>query len=80
MTDAVNLSLLLLIDERRFDVEGKPDHMILTASQRNELLDYLYSEFPPLKNELAGKPGYDFVKQAALIQSFLSGPYKSSDR
>ncbi len=80
MADALNLSLLLLIDERRFDVEGKPDHMVFTASQRDELLNYLYSEFPSLKNVQAGKPGYNFVKQAALIQSFLSGPYKSSDR
>ncbi len=72
MTVAVNLSLLLL---NRTNAEGKPD-MILSVEERHSLLDYLNSKFP-----VTGDPGTighsgDFVKQAALIRSFLSGVYK----
>ncbi|HYK92312.1 MAG TPA: hypothetical protein VE398_26360 [Acidobacteriota bacterium] len=73
MTDAVNLSLSLLI---RTDAEGKPSDLILSREERHSLLSYLNSEFPVGGNP--GAIGYsgDFVKQAAMIRSFLSGGYK----
>ncbi len=72
MTDAVNLSLSLLI---RTDADGKTSD-ILGPEERHSLLTYLNSQFP-----VGGGPGTigysdDFVKQAALIRSFLSGGYK----
>ncbi len=73
MTDAVNLSLSLLI---RDDAEGKPTELILSPEERHSLLGYLNSLFPVGEN--TGAIGYsgDFTKQAALIRSFLSGGYR----
>jgi hypothetical protein len=78
--EVVNLSLLQLIDESRTDLQGKPDHLILTKAQQDELLDYLHSQFPTLKIKQTDMPTGDFVKQAALIESFLAGKYKPADR
>ncbi len=72
MTVAMNLSLLLL---NRTDAEGKPD-MILSAEERHSLLDYLNSKFPLKEDAGTIGPSGDFVKQAALIRSFLNGGYK----
>ncbi len=73
MTDAVNLSLSLLI---RTDADGKPSGIILGPEERHSLLAYLNSLFPVGEN--TGAIGYseDFTKQAALIRSFLSGGLK----
>ncbi len=66
MTDAVNLSLLLLI---RKGGEGESSQIILGQEERHSLLTYLDSLFP-----VTGAIGnsVDFTKQAALIRSFLS--------
>ncbi len=66
MTDAVNVSLLLL----RSDGEGESGQTGLTQEERHSLLTYLNSQFP-----VTGAVGdsVDFTKQAALIRSFLSG-------
>ncbi len=70
MTDAVKLSLLLLM---RNGGEGEASHIILTQEERHSLLTYLNSQFP-----VSGALGnsVDFAKQAALIRSFLSGGYE----
>jgi hypothetical protein len=79
MTDAVNLSLALLVDEGRTNTEGKPDHLILRKAQIAELLDYLYARFPSLKDNNGVARSGDFLKQAALIHAFLSGGYRPAD-
>ena len=79
MTEALDHSLSRLIDPRRMDLEGKPDHLVLARAQRDELLEILRSQFPSLKDEQPSKRSGDFVRQAALIQSFLSGKYKPAD-
>jgi len=79
MTDALIDSLAQLIDPRRMDADGNPDHLILTREQRDALLDSLHSEFPNLELERTSKRSGDFVKHAALIQLFLSGNYKPAD-
>ncbi len=79
ITDAVNLSLDLLIDNGHVNEQGKPDHLILKKAQIEDLLDYLYQYFPSLKDNHGPEPSSDFVKQAALIQSFLTGSYKPAD-
>ena len=78
MTDALNLSLGLLVDEDRKNAEGQPDHLILTQSDVKKLLEYLYERFPDLKNSQATLSG-DFTKQAAIIKSFLNRGYKTVD-
>jgi hypothetical protein len=71
MTDALNLSLSLLVDQSHKDAQGKPDRLILTHTEKISLLDYLHSQFPTLSYEKA--VGYsDFATQAALIESFLN--------
>ncbi len=80
ITEALNISLSLLVDGTRKNPDGKPDHIILSREERDELLDYLHARFPNLANEQAGGNSGDFVQQAALIQSFLSGEYKPADR
>ncbi len=71
MTDALNLSLSLLVDRSHTDPEGKSDRLILTHAQKISLMDYLRSEFPTLSYEKAIGHS-DFVKQAALIESYLN--------
>jgi len=61
------------------DSEVNPDHMILTKSQRDSLLDYLRSKFPSLATEKETAQSGDFVQQAILIRSFLAGKYKSAN-
>lgn len=80
ITEALNISLSLLVDGTRANTDGKPDHIILSRAERDELLEYLHAQFPNLTNEQAGGSSDDFVQQAALIQSFLSGSYKPADR
>ena len=79
MTDALIESLVDLIDPRRMDVDGKPNRLILTRDQIDALLENLQSAFPNLKLEQSSSRSGDFAKQAALIQSFLSGDYKPAD-
>jgi hypothetical protein len=76
----LEISLSLLIDESRTDSQGKPDHMILSQEQKDELMDFLHSQFPELKGGQVGKYSGDFVKQAALVEAFLAGKYKPADR
>ncbi len=71
MTDALNVSLSLLVDRSHTDAEGKADRLILTHAQKMSLIDYLHSQFPSLSYEKA-IGGSDFIKQAALIESFLN--------
>ncbi len=78
MTSALNLTLDLLIDEDRPNAQGKPDHLILKKEQVNDLLDYLSTRFPALRDSQVGISG-DFAKQAALIQKFLTGGYRPAD-
>ncbi len=78
--EALTISLSLLVDGTRTNPDGKPDHMILSRAERDELLEYLHAQFPNLANEQAGSSSGDFVQQAVLIQSFLSGAYKPADR
>ena len=79
MTQALNISLSLLVDESRKNADGKPDHLILTRTQRDGLLNYLTSKFPSLEKEKKIKHSGDFMEQVLLIQSFLTGNYKPSD-
>ena len=72
MTDALNVSLSLLVDRSHTDSEGKPDRLILTREQRISLRDYLHSQFPTLSDEKPAEPSDDFIKQAALIRSYLN--------
>jgi hypothetical protein len=78
--EALNISLSLLVDGTRTDPDGKPDHIILSRAERDELLDYLHVQFPNLTNERTGGSSDNFVQQAALIRSFLSDKYKPADR
>ncbi len=80
MSDALNLTLGLLVDAGRTNTEGKPDHLILRQAQIKDLLDYLQARFPVLKDnqKTAGLSG-DFVKQAASIQAFLTSGYRPED-
>ncbi len=75
MNEALNLSLSLLIDQKHTDAQGRPDRLILTHEQKISLTDYLHSRFPTLSDETSIGHSDDFIKQAALIQSFLSGNY-----
>ncbi|HYK90201.1 MAG TPA: hypothetical protein VE398_15605 [Acidobacteriota bacterium] len=77
MTDALNLSLSLLLDQNHTDPEGKPDLLILTRDQRTSLMDFLRLKFPTLSDEKGSGHSDDFIKQAAVIQSFLAGNYSS---
>ena len=76
---AVDASLALLLDSR-LDADGKHDHLLLTAAQRDGLLNYLYARFPILKISMTGSDPGNFTQQVARIQSFLSGRYKPSDQ
>lgn len=80
MTDALNLSLMLLVDESRTDEQGRLDHLVLRKAQIKELLDYMYARFPSLHedNKKDARSG-SFIKQAALIQAFLTGSYRPAD-
>jgi hypothetical protein len=78
MTDDLNLSLGLLVDEDRKNAEGQPDHLILMRDEVKRLLGYLYERFPDLKNNQTAPAG-DFAKQAALIKSFLNRGYKTTE-
>ncbi len=71
MTDALTVSLSLLVDQNHKDPEGKPDRLILTHAQRISLLDYLQLQFPTLSDEKSTAASDDFLKQAALVQSYL---------
>jgi hypothetical protein len=81
MTDALNLSLGLLIDDSRVNAEGKPDHLILRSAEKRDLLEYLYTRFPALKGDGQGPaPSGDFIKQAQLIRAFLlTSGYRPAD-
>jgi hypothetical protein len=76
---SLNLSLDLLVDTDRKDADGKPDHFILQKAEIRDLLEYLYSRFPTLKDIQGSRPSGDFVKQAASIQAFLTSSYKPAD-
>jgi hypothetical protein len=79
MKTAINFSLSLLVDKSRTDGEGNPDHLVLTKTQRDDLLSYLNARFPELgRGGNRGRVG-DFAGQAMLIQSFLTGKYKPAD-
>jgi hypothetical protein len=79
MSIALDASLALLLDAR-LDSNGKHDHLVFTAAQRDTLLRYLHSQFPSLKDNRADAGSGDFTEQVARIQSFLSGKYKPSDQ
>ena len=79
MTDALKVCLELLIDKRRTDTEGKPDHLILNKAEVTDLLDYIYVRFPTLKGNHGGEGPGDFTEQAASIQAFLGSGYRPSD-
>lgn len=80
ITEGLNISLSLLVDQSRKDPDGQPDHIILSREERDGLLDYLHAQFPNMVNQReGGRPG-DFVEQAVLVQSFLSDKYKPADR
>ena len=79
MTEVLNISLLLLVDGSHSDASGKLDRLILSEAERDALLKYLHSRFPALKSPKGALSG-DFVKQAALINSFLSGTYKPANQ
>ncbi len=80
MTDALNLTLSLLVDSGRMDSEGKPDHLVLRNAEIRDLLRYLYARFPTLKNgQEVGEPSGDFAKQAASIEAFFSSGYRPAD-
>jgi len=79
MTEVLNISLLLLLDGSRPDSQGRLEHLVITQAQKDALLNYLYSRFPALKSQKGERSG-DFLKQAALIHSFLSGTYKPADK
>ena len=76
---ALDVSLSLLLDAR-LDFNGEHNHMVITAAQRDELLKYLYSQFPALKKKTTDAISGDFAPQVVRIQSFLSGKYKASDQ
>jgi hypothetical protein len=76
MTDAINLSLSLLIDGDHPNAEGKPDHLILDKEEIIDLLDYLHTRFPALEDSRRVERPGEFAKQAALIQAFLAGGYR----
>jgi hypothetical protein len=79
MANALALSLDLLIDETRVDTGGQPDHLILKKAQVLDLLDYLYTRFPSLKDPGQKSISGDFIQQAASIQAFLTSGYKPAD-
>ncbi len=74
MNDTVNQSLSQLT---RTNEEGKASETTLSPGDRHSLLVYLNSKFPVGNPEAIGN-SVDFVKQAALIRSYLSGGYKQT--
>jgi len=79
MALAVDASLSLLLSPR-LDSNGKHDRLVFTAAQRDDLLSYLYSKFPTLKDSRTKTDSSDFTGQVAHIRSYLSGKYKTSDQ
>jgi|WetSurMetagenome_2_1015567.scaffolds.fasta_scaffold70191_3 hypothetical protein len=79
MTEALNLSLSLFVDDGRLNAEGKPDHLRITKQEVKDLLAFLYSRFPVLQDKKEGANSGEFTKQAELIQKFLTGGYTSAD-
>ncbi len=79
MTDALNLSLSLLIDHSHTNPQGELNHMILTRAQKSSLLEYLNSRFPTLGGQESASHSGDFAAQATMIQAFLAGNYKTAD-
>ncbi len=81
MTDALNVSLSLLLDQSHADANGKPDRLVIAREQKVSLLNYLRSEFPSLWDEnRVSDSDDDFTRQAALIRSFLDGSDKDMAR
>ena len=79
MTDALKLSLALLVDENRTDAQGNLDHLVLSKAQIKEILDYMYTRFPSLNDDKKDDRPGNFIKQAAMIQAFLTGAYRPAD-
>ena len=79
MNEALNVSLSMLVDQGGGDAEGKTDHLILSHAQRVDLLDYLHSQFPALTHEGFEEASSGFTKQAALIQSLLTGKNQAAE-
>lgn len=79
--NAATGSLLVAIDRNRTNAEGDADHMLLSRSERDDLLKYLHSDFPNLKDSgdenFAKQDGFEQV--ASLFQHFLTGTHKPSD-
>ncbi len=77
MTDALNLSLSLLLAQDHADPGGEQDRLILTHGQKMSLVDYLHNQFPSLSDRKSAEQSDDFIKQAAVIDSFLAGDHNS---
>ncbi len=73
MTDALEVSLSMLVEHSNGGAEEKADHLVLSNPQRIEILNHLRSRFPALTHEGLTESSSDFTKQAALIQSLLAG-------
>jgi len=72
MTDALTRSLSLLVDDSRKNAAGKPDHLLITKREIMDLLAFLYTRFPALREKKEGVSSGEFTRQAALIQKFLT--------
>jgi hypothetical protein len=79
MTGDITLSLSLLIDEDRTDADGKPHHLILKKAGLMDLLYFLHTRFPALKDSQGTVHSGDFFKQAVSIEAFLTGSYRPAD-
>ncbi len=78
MTDALNLSLSLLLAQDNADPGGeREDGLILTHAQKMSLEDYLHSQFPSLSERKSVDQSDDFIKQATVIESFLASAHNS---
>jgi hypothetical protein len=79
MAAALIYTLKMFIDESRTNAEGKPDHLLFDKDAVAALLEYLRDRFPELKNNKGVKPASEFLKEAALIELFLTSGFKAAN-
>jgi len=79
LAKGTTLTLLGLVDSSRADKDGTLRTLVITRTERKELLDRLWRSFPEVKDQ-ADKPGTsEPIFLAGLYHLFLTKPYKCAD-
>ncbi len=79
VANQINLSLGMLVDDNRANEQGEFDHLILRKVEIRNLTNYLYTQFPSLKDSPRTLPSGDFGRLAANIRDFLARGFKPAD-